>query len=145
IRIAEELQLYGVESIDFINKENLGYKKSGALGFFDVGFGNALQNPVGAKEIMVAEDGSSKFSTDSDLGQDGFPTYNQNDTSPLTDNNVQPIDEDLEYNHVVGDATEDEYMMTERKLSYMPDAQAVTVKKKCRLGGLGNTSTACKD
>jgi len=33
--------------------------------------------------------------------------------------------------------------MTERKLSYMPNAKAVTVKKKCRLGGLGNTSVAC--
>ena len=143
IRIAEELQQYGVESIDFVNKENLGYKKSGALGFFDVGFGNALQNPVGAKEIAIAEDGSSKFSTDNSIGQDDFPVYNQNDTSPLTDNNVPPINEDLEYNHVVGDATEDEYMMTERKLSYMPDAKAVTVKKKCRLGGLGNTSAAC--
>ncbi len=143
MRINEELKEYDVESRDFMSPENLGYKKSGALGFFDVGFGNALQNPVGTKEITVDEDGSSKFSTDTAMGQDEFPSYNQNDTSPLTDNNVPPIDEDLEYNHVVGDATEDEYMMTERKLSYMPNAKAVTVKKKCRLGGLGNTSVAC--
>lgn len=143
LKIAEELQKYGIESVDFMQPLNLGYKKSGALGFFDVGFGNYKTEPQGVERVEVAEDGSSKFSTDTAIGQDEFPTYNQNDTSPLTDNNVPPIDEDLEYNYVVGDATEDEYMMTERKLSYMPNAKAVTVKKKCRLGGLGNISAAC--
>lgn len=143
IKIGEELQQYGVESFDFLHKENLGYKKNGALGFFDVGFGNPFKNPTGAKEIWVKEDSTSTYSTDTAMGQDEFPIYNQNDTSALTDNNVPPVSEDLEYNHVVGDATEDEYMMTERKLSFMPNAKAVTVKKKCQIGGLGNTSAAC--
>ena len=34
-------------------------------------------------------------------------------------------------------------MVDERELKYMPNSTAVTVKKKCRLAGLGNTSVAC--
>jgi tRNA nucleotidyltransferase/poly(A) polymerase len=86
------------------------------------------------------EDSTSKFSTDNTIGQDDFPTYN---------NNI--VDEDLEYNHVNGDATQDEYeitesdidMIVERILSSMNGSSTVNVKKKCRLGGLGNTSSAC--
>jgi len=53
------------------------------------------------------------------------------------------VNEDLEYSHV-DDATKDEFELSEeRKKSYMPNSKTVTVKKKCRLGGLGNTSAAC--
>jgi len=141
--IADEVHKYGIESMDYINTSNLGYKKNGNLGFFDIGFGDLtstqFQEP---QKVEIEEDGSSRYSTDNAIGQDEFPPYNQNDTSPITDNNVPPTNEDLEYNYV-SDATQDEYIMTERKLSYMPGAQTVTVKKKCRLGGLGNTSVAC--
>jgi predicted GNAT family acetyltransferase len=34
-------------------------------------------------------------------------------------------------------------MNEERKKSYMTGSKTVNVKKKCRLGGLGNTSVAC--
>jgi predicted GNAT family acetyltransferase len=47
----------------------------------------------------VDEDGSSKFSTDSAIGQDEFPPQ-------------ENLSEDLEYNHV-GDATKDRFIMTE--------------------------------
>jgi len=158
LRIAEELEKYGVESvIEYYNPYNLGYKKSGAIGLFDVGFGNGFLQPTDAEKIdvNVDEDGSSKFSTDSDLGQDGFPAYNNGeDSSPMNQNNLDAnsamyggdgLDEDLEYNHVVGDATDDEFEMTEdRKKAWVPGSQAVTVKKRCRLGGKADgTSDAC--
>lgn len=158
LRIAEELDKYGVESVvEYYNPENLGYKKSGAIALFDVGFGNGFLQPTGAEQIdvNVDEDGSSKFSTDSEFGQDGFPPYNNGgDSSPMNQNNLDAnsamyggdgLDEDLEYNHVVGDATQDEFEITEdRKKAWVPGSQAVTVKKKCRLGGNPDgTSVAC--
>src|ERR1035437_4627852 len=145
LSIADEARQYGIESMDYINTSNLGYKKNGNLGFFDMGFGDLESTPFNKTDkIEMEEDGSSKFSTDDAMGQDGFPAYNQNDTSPLVDNNIQTsVDEDLEYNHVVGDATEDQYALDERKLSFMDGSSTVEVKKKCKLAGNGNTSTAC--
>ena len=84
---------------------------------------------------MMDEDGSAKFSTDSAVGQDEFPVYNNIDTSPMTRNDLDAnsamyteeeelddpfdvrkilttIEEDLEYNYV-DDATQDEYMLSE--------------------------------
>jgi len=122
LRIAEELDKYGVESLDYYNAENLGYKKDGAIGFFDVGFGNGFLQPTDAEQmgVNVAEDGSAKFSTDNAIAQDDFPPYNSNDTSPMINNDLDAnvastMYEDLEYNHVVGDATEDKYMLTENE------------------------------
>jgi hypothetical protein len=134
--------------MDYLNSDNLGYKKNGVLGFFDVGFGNGFLQPTGAEEIMVDEDGSFRYSTDNSMGQDNFPTYNQNDTSSSISNDIKAntenniFDEDLEYNHV-DDATKDQYKLDERIISAMPGSSSVDVKKKCRLGGLGNTSVAC--
>lgn len=143
--IADEARQYGIESMDYINTSNLGYKKNGNLGFFDMGFGDLESTPFNKTDkIEMEEDGSSKFSTDDAIGQEEFPIYNQHDTSPSIDNNIQTsVDEDLEYNHVVGDATEDQYELDERKLSFMDGSSTVEVKKKCRLAGNGNTSTAC--
>jgi hypothetical protein len=148
LRIAEEAKQYGVESLDYFNYTNLGYKKNGVIAFFDVGFSNGYLQPNGAENIKITEDGTSKFSTPNSIGQDNFPPYENNDTSPVTDNNVpttpESVKEDLEYHHVVGDATQDKFALDEiGKKSFMKGAQAVTVKKKCRLGGLGNTSVAC--
>jgi hypothetical protein len=53
------------------------------------------------------------------------------------------LKEDLEYHNVVGDATKDQYMLDERQLSSMAGSSTVEIKKKCRLGGLGNTSAQC--
>jgi hypothetical protein len=143
LRIAEEVQKYNVESTDYLNADNLGYKKSGALGFFDVGFGNYLVEPEGAEKVEIGEDGSSRYSFTNAVGQDNFPVYNQNDSSPVTDNNVPPTDEDLEYHHV-DDATKDEYTMDERIKTFAPGSKSVEVKKKCRIGGLPDgTSVAC--
>src|ERR1035437_429968 len=147
--IADEARQYGIESMDYMNTSNLGYKKNGNLGFFDMGFGDLESTPFNkADKIEMEEDGSSKFSSDDAIGQEEFPIYNQHDTSPSIDNNIQTtsddvIHEDLEYNHVVGDATEDQYELDERKLSFMDGSSTVEVKKKCRLAGNGNTSTAC--
>jgi tRNA nucleotidyltransferase/poly(A) polymerase/2'-5' RNA ligase len=92
------------------------------------------------------EDGSALYSTDKAMGQDNFPTHNNIDTSPSIENDLNAninIEEDLVYHSVVGDATEDQYMLDERKLSSMAGSSTVEVKQKCRLAGNGNTSTAC--
>jgi len=119
LKIAEECKQYGIESMDYLNYTNLGYKKSGALGFFDVGFGNGFLQPQNLKKIEVDEDGSAKFSTTNSVGQDDFPTYETNDTSQSIENDLNAnsamYNEDLEYNHV-SDATKDEYELTEGKL-----------------------------
>ena len=148
LRIVEELRELGIDSYDFYNPENLGYKPSGVIGFFDVGFTDFFMQPQGAEQmnVSVAEDGSAKFSTDSDVGQDGFPPYNTNDTSPSINNDLDAniaMYEDLEYNHVDGDATQDEYKLEERDKSYGKGSKTVKVKRKCQIGGLGNTSVAC--
>lgn len=147
LKIADEAKLYGVESIDYVNPTNLGYKPDGSLGFFDVGFGNYyFKSNNQPEEVQVDEDGSALYSTENSFGQDNFPVYDNNDTSPSISNDLNAnseVNEDLEYNHVVGDATQDEFQITERQKSYMPGSSSVEVKQKCRLAGNGNTSTAC--
>jgi len=147
VRIAEELKKYDIESVDYINPKNLGYKPSGALAFFDVGFGSDVHTQGSVpKEMEIDEDGSSKFSQTDSIGRDDFPSYDQNDTSPSIQNDLNAnsamYNEDLEYNHA-SDATQDEYEIDERVLSSMKGSSTVNVKKKCRLGGLGNTSAPC--
>jgi len=269
LKIAEEAKKHGVESMDYLNPENLGYKKDGSIGFFDVGFGNyyaksnkqpeeveidetkeinndnlnklreqvfnsknvqeflkniitdfdvryemrkaaeplvkiedikniekykenqKLNNEVilawedvikngkrpfiilrnnnhidgnhklqayknlrfnkipvlrendlinfynKIKNSNIDEDGTSKFSTDDGIGRDDFPLYDQNDTSVLTDNNVPSGNDNIISNNG------HEYNVNERVLSSMAGSSSVDVKKKCRLGGLGNTSIAC--
>ena len=148
LRIEEELQKYGIESVDYYNPENLGYKPSGVIGFFDVGFTDGFAQPHGAEQmsVNVAEDGSSKFTTMDAINQDEFPPYNTNDTSPSINNDLDAniaMYEDLEYNHVDGDATQDEYKLEERDKSFGSGSKTVKVKRKCQLAGLGNTSVAC--
>ena len=171
VRIAEETRALGIDSMDYLNPDNLGYKENGALGFFDVGFGNYFAQPE-AEKMEVAEDGSAKFSTPNAVAQDDFPPYDSNDTSPMINNDLdaniamyeepkwgspigtlhnqtdvqealEAVEEDLEYNHVDGDATQDEYKLEERDKSYGKGSKTVKVKRKCQLAGLGNTSVAC--
>jgi hypothetical protein len=127
IHIADEAKSYGVDSIDYINPKNLGYMPSGAIGFFDVGFGNAFVQPDIPK-MSIGEDGAAKFSQTDSIGRDDFPTYDQ-------DNGDDPIENNL-------DANSANYV-DEREMKFMPKSKGVEVKKKCRLGGLGNTSAAC--
>lgn len=147
--IQDELFRFGIKSDDYSNTGNLGYK-NGVLKFFDIGdiFGKVEPKVPEQDIIYIPEDGSSRYSTYNQIQQDDFPAYNQNDTSPSIENDPKSNDavlgEDLEYHHVVGSANEDEYALDEAGTkAYMPGAQAVTVKKKCRIGGLGNTSAAC--
>jgi len=60
--------------------------------------------------------GDSLYSHGNDIGGDGFPAYNNNDTSPSIENdlkaNTAMYNEDLEYNHA-SDATQDEYVISE--------------------------------
>jgi hypothetical protein len=147
LNIAEELKKYGSESMDFVNPNNLGYKPDGNIGFFDVDFGNFFaKSSEEPEEMEVDEDGSALYSTDNAIGQDNFPSYETNDTSPSIQNDLNAnsaiYSEDFEYTHV-DDAIKDEFMLGERKLSSMPGSSTVDVKKKCKLGGLGNTSAAC--
>lgn len=294
INIRNELLQLDIKSTDYTEIANLGYS-NGVLKFFDVGGYMSPEPQLDSKSIVyLPEDGTSKFTTDNSIGGDDFPVYNQNDSTPLTDNNVpannfmyeneklkqlstdkfgdteyrmsvkddvfvhfapkkiahqiaktktldpnfsdtfvdavfaisltygifypkvqihniggdrsgdwndyvgivfktndvpkigrieevtwngivhlnsvkflsvesvinllkntpykikendyviyNAVNEDLEYHHA-GDATKDEFVVDEgRKKEWMPGAQAVTVKKKCQLGGLGSTSTAC--
>ena len=124
LRIAEESKAEGIDSYDFLNPLNLGYKKNGALAFFDVGSGTDYFEPKGAEQVVVDEDGSAKFSTPDAIGQDGFPPYdNTGDSSQPIRNNLDAnsamYNEDLEYNHVDGDATQDEYMLTESRADFL--------------------------
>lgn len=127
LRIAEEARKYGIQSMDYLNWENLGYKKNGALAFFDVGFGNPFLQPHSAEKVEVNEDSTSLYSTPTTVGRDDIPVYNQDNLPPTIDN-------DLDANRA---------MYSEGKKSYMPNSKTVSVKKKCRLGGLGHTSVAC--
>ncbi len=148
LEIHQELVNFGIKSDDYTNTPNLGYK-NGVLKYFDIGSIRMEAEPNMAQQdiVYLPEDGSSKFSTDNEIGQDGFPPYSQYDSTNSLENNLYAnigmFYEDLKYNHVLGDATKDKYELSERKKAWMPNAQAVTVKKKCRLGGLGNTSAAC--
>ena len=147
INIQEELYRFGIKSDDYGNPNNLGYQ-NGVLKFFDVGGYKAPEPTMTAQDIVyLPEDGSAKFSTDNAMGQDNFPVHNNIDNSPSIQNDLNAnvnIEEDLEYRHVVGDATEDQYALDEeRKKSYMAGSSTVEVKQKCRLAGNGNTSTAC--
>ena len=103
------------------------------------------REPLGEIKYLN-EDGSALYSTDKAMGQDNFPTHDNIDTSPSIQNDLDAnvnIEEDLEYHNVVGDATEDQYMLDERQLSSMAGSSTVEVKQKCKLAGNGNTSTAC--
>ena len=147
LNIADEARKYGIESMDYVNTSNLGYKKNGSLGFFDMGFGDLESAPFQHPEkVEMEEDGTAKFSTDSAMGQEEFPPYNTNNTSPSIQNdlnaNSKLYNEDLEYHHV-DDATKDKYELDERIKTFVPGSKSVTVKKKCRIGGLGSTSCAC--
>lgn len=83
LNIIDELKKNNMNTADYVNMGNLGYKKNGKLGYFDFGYG----------------------------------------------------DENGEIKNIIN--------INERKLSYMDGSQAVQVKDKCKLGGLGNTSAAC--
>ncbi len=120
--IRQELIDFQIKSVDYIENQNLGYK-DGVLKFFDTGGYRADEpNVKDSDVIQLPEDGSSKFTTDNAINQDEFPPYNTNDTSPSINNdldaNIAMYNEDLEYNHVNGDATDDEYMLGESDLHF---------------------------
>ena len=64
LEIANELTSIGVESDDFTNENNLGYKKNGLLAFFDIGFGDGYSKPsdFGVSKLHMNEDGTSLYS-----------------------------------------------------------------------------------
>jgi hypothetical protein len=141
IYIKKELDTRQIKSNDYGNPDNLGYKNN-TLTYFDIGGNMKAQEPQLPQEDIIAipenvemdEDATSEFSTDNSVGRDDFPVYDNIDTSPSIQN-------DLNANSAIYE--ELEHMLTERIKSSMPGSSAVEVKKKCRLGGNGNTSTAC--
>lgn len=147
MKIGKELVKNGVSSLDFLQPRNLGFKSNGALAFFDLGMSEFNQG-VEPEAIEIDEDGTSLYSTSDSVGRDDFPPYNQDNIPPTIENNLDAnsslYNEDLEYSKV-SDATQDEFVIDEdRRKSYMDGSTAVTVKKKCRLGGNSDgTSTAC--
>jgi len=125
--IKKELLSYDIKSNDYSNIKNLGYDK-GLLKFFDFGGYRSEEPKLRDSELIyLPEDATSKFSTVDSVGSDGFPVYDNNDTSPMTDNNIPTSIDDI----------------VERVLSSVKGSSTVNVKKKCRLGGQGNTSAAC--
>ncbi|MFW6247141.1 MAG: CCA tRNA nucleotidyltransferase [bacterium] len=150
--IADELKSYNINTIDFLNANNLGYKSDGKLAFFDVGAGDYFE-PASPKiqsleiEEEFAGGGATKFTSVDDVSSGGFPTRNTIDNSPSIRNNLDAnsalYNEELEYKQV-DDATADEYVMDERKKAWIPGSQSVEVKRECQLGGKGDgTSKAC--
>lgn len=133
INISKELEKFELDSIDYLKPENLGYKKSGNIGFFDVGFGD-LKHEVEPDTLEIDEDGTSKFSTDTSIGSDIVPAYNQYDSAPPIDNNLN-ANSSLYRENLNTDES--------RNKSWMPGVKSVEVKDRCKLGGLGNTSAAC--
>jgi len=118
IEMRKELLDFQIKSVDYIENQNLGYKND-VLKFFDTGGYRGVQEPDFKDNniITLPEDGSSKFSSDTAINQDEFPAYNTYDSSPSINNNLDAnitmYKEDLEYNHVDGDAADDEYMLSE--------------------------------
>jgi 8-oxo-dGTP pyrophosphatase MutT (NUDIX family) len=51
--IITELHTYGIESDDFINTDNLGFKPDGKLGYFDIGFGNYFDDFNNTPEVII--------------------------------------------------------------------------------------------
>jgi len=145
LNIKQEMDNFSIKSNDYTVIANLGYK-NGVLKYFDVGGRMGTpEPPIDDNNLLyIPEDATSKFSTIDSIGRDDFPVYDNNDTSPMTDNNIR-TNEDLEYRHA-SDATQDKYTideLVERVLSSMAGSSTVNVKKKCKLGGQGNTSAAC--
>ena len=87
MNIRNDLKKAGSISIDFMSPTNLGYKEDGTLAFFDVGFGDIEFGKEKPRQLQVREDGSTKFSTDTNVGGDQFPAYNQKSSEPVIDNN----------------------------------------------------------
>jgi hypothetical protein len=61
INIARETHLKGVESLDYVNSSNLGYKENGDLAFFDLGFGNYFKQSKNQPEIINVDEREIKY------------------------------------------------------------------------------------
>lgn len=96
LNIKKELIEFDIKSMDYIEIKNLGYK-NGVLKFFDFGGRMAGTEPDMKDNdiVYLPEDSTSKFSTIDSVGRDDFPVYDNNDTSPLTDNNVPTSVEEI--------------------------------------------------
>lgn len=89
------------------------------------------------KEINIYEEltfGSADLYSTQDSISDNPKTTSRND--------IYDVSDGLEYKRA-SDATKDKYVIDERNKSYMDGSVGVSVKKQCRLGGLGSTSKAC--
>lgn len=63
LNIASALNSINVESTDFSNPDNLGFKKNGDLAYFDIGFGDTFNEPKGVEKINIGEDGTTLYTT----------------------------------------------------------------------------------
>lgn len=54
IGIIRELNSYDIESDDFVNTNNLGFKPNGKLGYFDIGFGNYFDDFAEIPETILS-------------------------------------------------------------------------------------------
>ena len=124
LAIADELKTDNVDSSDFLTLANLGYKPSGVIGFFDIGYGEGYN---GSSDNQFADRKPEEI----EIGED-LEYYHVTDA---TKDKYELTEEDL--NKFVDN-------IQERIKYYMPGSVEVSVKEKCRIGGNGDgTSTAC--
>lgn len=125
VGIADELESLGIGSMEFLAPTNLGYKRNGALAFFDVGFSDYFQDvPKSIKSVDVDENfaggGGNKYTRYDDVSGDGLPVRNNISTAPSIRNNLdansalydEQFIEGLYYRRA-SDATADEYVIGE--------------------------------
>lgn len=121
LAIADELRDKGISSTDFINPNNLGYKKSGNVGFFDLGFGDYYKEAKGNIErIRVGESkmeneldeevllySDEEYDDENDSGLTNYEIYDQaikiaRDNNIRIDNSKELSGYIIEDNEVVG-------------------------------------------
>jgi len=160
VNIHTELDGYGLRRYnDYANVDNLGYKNN-ILKLFDIakpmGYSTEIpnldkKNTIKIKENNEIDDSDRlKFIIEVIFKQDFSDFFNKISNGDLSDfkkikNNLykyfekNPIDKKIFFKYLKSLKNIDE----DRKKSYMPGSSTVTVKKRCRLAGKGNTSDAC--
>jgi len=77
-KIVEECNKFGIESHDYLNSRNLGFKPNGAIGFFD----------LGGSDLNTSDKDPELFRMKENAQSDEYPTYNQGDLGYDTENSI---------------------------------------------------------
>lgn len=79
IDIADEIEKFGIQSTDFLNYNNLGFKNNGKLGTFDIGYGDYYFGKDKPTQLNIGEGGTDLYRT-----KHGF--VNPDDSKSLEEN-----------------------------------------------------------